>query len=130
MFNKHARLRSDSRDDRLSLLSRLSGCLSTVSRLEQELLYPHLAGVLDAATLNAARYSHRRIEQHLRALNAAPDDGPATMQRVRNLQGLVRAHQTFEERRLFGPAEQIDSPALCAQLTALRDELQDGKPLT
>jgi hypothetical protein len=113
--------RSDAGDgeDRPQHLAGIRDGLRTLFRIEQELLYPQLRAVLDPATLHAACYSHQRIEQHLRAVIAQDDGGPARVHQVRNLHHLVLAHQIFEERRLFGPAAAIDSAALYARIEAL-----------
>ncbi len=108
------------RDERRAQLSGLRARLHLLLRIEQEVLYPRLAAVLDPATLNAARYSHQRIEQHLRAVLMQDDGGGVSgVDHLRNLHHLVLAHQMFEEKRLFGAAATIDCAELRARIGAL-----------
>ncbi len=110
------------RCERRQQLAAVKDSLHLLFRIEQELLYPQLAAVLDPATLNAARYSQQRIEQHLRAVIVQGDGGPDSGHPIRNLHQLVLAHQNFQEKRLFGAVAKIDSAALCARIDALCNE--------
>ena len=126
LFRGYASLASvsSSRADRNGLIARFGAYLQATSRIEAELVYPQLEGVVDDEALRSARQDHARIEAQLRSVVDPVDkDGSSVDQRVQELARTTRAHLALAEERLFAPGAAVDTPALAARVAVRRAQL-------
>lgn len=119
-----ASLTTSSFADRNGLVERMGAYLHSAARIEEEIIYPQLDGVVDAEALAAARSNHEHIVRQLRAVaESASRDGPQMDQRVHELAVTARAHVALEEERLFAPGAPVDTPELAARVALRRAQL-------
>lgn len=115
---------SPSLADRNGLVERMRAYLRSAARIEEELVYPRLDGVVDAGALATARRSHEHMEEQLQAVaERASQDGARMDECVRELAVTVRAHAALEEERLFAPGARVDTPELAARVALRRAQL-------